>query len=162
MKFLLSGLATLLLAASAGAEPRVIFLVRHAERADASGPAQADPALSATGKARAAALVKELRDAGISAIYTSEFRRAQQTASPLANSLGIKIEVVPAKDSAALLAKLRSASGNVLVVGHSNTVPEIIKALGVSVSVTIAEQDYDDLFLVVSGQPPRLIHLHYP
>jgi hypothetical protein len=88
-------------------------------------------------------------------------RRAQQTAEPLAKSLGIKIEVIPARDSAALLAKLRSASGSVLVVGHSNTKPELIKALGVSSPVTITEQDYDDLFLVVPGQPPRLIHLHY-
>jgi broad specificity phosphatase PhoE len=161
MKPLLLCLATVLLATSGGAEPPVIFLVRHAERADAGGPAQADPSLTETGRARAAALAKELRDAGITAIYTSEFRRAQQTAAPLAKSLGVKVEVIPARDSAALLANLHTASGNVLVVGHSNTVPEIIKALGVSSPLTIAEKDYDDLFLVVPGQPPRLIHLHY-
>jgi broad specificity phosphatase PhoE len=143
------------------AEPRVIFLVRHAERADAGGQVQADPELSATGLERAVALVRELKDGGIRAILTSEFKRARQTAAPLAESLGIKAEVVAAKDTAATVARLENAAGNVLVVGHSNTIPEVIRALGVTVPVTIGEKDYDDLFVVVLAQPPHLLHLHY-
>ena len=151
----------LLSAAAAFAEPRAILLVRHAERADAGAPAEKDPGLSAAGRTRAEALGKELRDARITAIYTSEFKRTQETAAPLAESLGVKVEAVPAKESAALLAKLKSGDGNVLVVGHSNTLPEIIKALGIAAPVTIGENDYDDLFVVVLGEPPQCIHLHY-
>lgn len=139
----------------------MIFLVRHAERADAGGPAEKDPALSETGKKRAAALAQALRDVAISAIHTSEFQRTRETAAPLAASLGVKPEVVPAKESTVLVAKLAAATGNVLVVGHSNTVPEVIKALGITTPITLAEDAYDDLFLVVLEQPPRLVHLHY-
>ena len=160
MKQLLFCVATVLVASGAMAESPTIFLIRHAERADAGSSAQADPALSETGQARAAALAKELRDAGISAIYTSEFKRTQQTAAPIAKSLGVKAEVVPAKETTGLVAKLKSGSGNVLVVGHANTLPEIIKGLGISSPVAIAEKDYDDLFLVVLDRPPLLIHLH--
>lgn len=154
-------LAALLIATSAPAEPLTIFVVRHAERADAGGPAQKDPALSETGRARAAALAKALRDAGVTAIYTSEFTRTQQTAAPLAESLGVKAEVVAAKETPTLIEKLKASSGNALVVGHSNTVPEIIKTLGISTSVTLGENDHDDLFLVLLEPSPRLLHLHY-
>lgn len=155
--FLLAGA----LAPAAGAEPRIVFLVRHAERADAGSAGQSDPNLSETGRARAAALAKQLRDANIATIYSSEFKRTQQTAAPLAASLGIKVQPVPAKEDAALLARLKNEKENALVVGHSNTVPEIIRALGVSTPVTIGESDYDDLFVVVLTAPPQLLHLHY-
>lgn len=154
-------LAAALIATGARAESPAIFIVRHAERADAGGPAQADPALSQAGKVRASSLAEALRDARISAIYTTEYKRTQETAAPLAASLGVKSEIIPAKDESGLIAKLKANSGNVLVVGHSNTVPEIIKALGISTPVTLAENDYDDLFLVGLEKPPRLIHLHY-
>ncbi|MEO5754828.1 MAG: phosphoglycerate mutase family protein [Chthoniobacterales bacterium] len=149
------------LAPALGEEPRIIFLVRHAERADAGGPAQSDPGLSQIGRARAATLATQLRDANIATIYSSEFKRTQQTAAPLAASLGIKVQTVPAKEDKALLARLKNGEGNAFVVGHSNTVPENIRALGVSTPVTIGESDYDDLFLVVLSVPPQLIRLHY-
>ena len=143
------------------AEQRIVFVVRHAERTGTDGPAQTDPALSETGRARAAGLKRELRDAGIQSIYTSELKRARQTAAPLADSLGIKSEVVAARDVDELITKIKSGAGNVLIVGHSNTVPEIVKGLGVTTKVTLSEKQYDDLFVVVLGQPPLLLHLHY-
>ncbi|HEX3818224.1 MAG TPA: phosphoglycerate mutase family protein, partial [Chthoniobacterales bacterium] len=113
-------LLTLAFAASALAEPPVVFLVRHAERADASRQPEKDPDLSEKGKRRAEALARELRDAGITAIYTSEYKRTQETAAPLARSLGIMPAIFPAKESAALIRKLKSESGNALIVAHSN------------------------------------------
>jgi hypothetical protein len=74
---------------------------------------------------------------------------------------GIRPEVVPADDLRALTGKLKRASGNVLVVGHSNTLPQIINALGVRPRVTVSESDYDNLFLVVGSPRPDLIQLHY-
>jgi broad specificity phosphatase PhoE len=134
-----------------------IFVVRHAEKADATK----DPDLSEAGRARAEALAKALRDAKIVAIYATEFKRTQQTAAPLAKALGITVTVLPAQDSAALIAKLRALTGNALVVGHGDTIPNLIKALEVSEPINIAENDYDNLFTVVLDEKPQLIRLHY-
>jgi broad specificity phosphatase PhoE len=150
-----------LLATGALAQPPVIFLVRHAERAAASGHVPSDTGLSSVGRARAESLARALKDAQITAIYTTEYKRTKETAAPLAQSLGIQPEVIQGDDLRSLLPKLKAARGNVLVVGHSNTLPQIINALGISPRVTVAESDFDNLFLVVLDRPPRLIHLHY-
>jgi broad specificity phosphatase PhoE len=134
-----------------------IFIVRHAEKADATK----DPDLSEVGRARAEALAKMLKDANITAIYATEFKRTQQTAAPLAKALSITITTLPAKDNAALIAKLRASTGNALVVGHGDTIPDLIKALGMSDPINVAENDYDNLFAVVLDQKPHLIRLHY-
>ena len=134
-----------------------ILIVRHAEKADATK----DPDLSEAGRARSEGLAKTLRDANITAIYATEFKRTQQTAAPLAKALGITVATLPAKDNAALIAKLRASTGNTLVVGHGDTVPDLIKALGISDPINIAENDYDNLFAVVLDQKPHLIRLHY-
>lgn len=149
------------LAATCAAEPHTIFLVRHAERAPISGATESDTGLSAAGRDRAQALAKALKEAKISAIYTTEYKRTQETAAPLTHSLGVQPEVVSAGETARLVAKLKASQGNVLVVGHSNSLPQIISALGVSSPMTIAETEYDNLFLVVRDPSPWLIHLHY-
>ena len=149
------------LATSATAQPPVIYLVRHAERAAISGHVPSDTGLSAAGRKRAEALVRALKDAQITAIYTTEYKRTRETAAPVARSLGIQPEVIPGDDLSGLVAKLKASPGNVLVVGHSNTLPQIISALGASSRVTVAESDYDNLFLVVCASEPQLIRLHY-
>ena len=148
-------------AARATAQPPVIFLVRHAERAAISGHVPSDTGLSPAGRKRADALARVLQDAQITAVYTTEYKRTRETAVPIAQSLGIKPEVIPGDDLRGLIAKLKASSGNVLVVGHSNTLPQIINALGVSSRVTVAESDYDNLFLVFLERPPRLVHMRY-
>ena len=149
------------LANAASAKPPVIFLVRHAERAAISGPVPSDTGLSRQGKARAQDLAQALKDAQITAIYTSEYKRTKETAEPLALSLGIRPEVAQSDDFRTLIAKLKALRGNALVVGHSNTLPQIINALRASSRVTVAETEYDNLFMVVMDRPPRLIRLHY-
>ena len=134
-----------------------IFIVRHAEKADATK----DPDLSDAGRARAEALAKMLKDANITAIYATEFKRTQQTATPLAKALSITITTLPAKDNAALIAKLCASNGNALVVGHGDTIPDLIKALGISDPINIGENDYNNLFAVELDQKPHLIRLHY-
>ncbi|HEY5035556.1 MAG TPA: phosphoglycerate mutase family protein [Chthoniobacterales bacterium] len=154
-------LLTFAFAASALAEPPVVFLVRHAERADADRKPEKDPDLSEKGKSRAEALARELRDAGITAIYTTEYKRTQETAAPLARSLGITPAIVPARETAALIRKIKAEAGNALIVAHSNTLSDIAKALGISATLKIGEADYDDLFIILTGARPQLIHLHY-
>lgn len=161
MRFTLLAGSVCALAATAIAEPQTIFLVRHAERADAGGVPQSDPDLSDAGRTRAAALAQTLRDAKISAIYVTEYRRTKETAKPLTDKLGIHPIVVPAKGTEELVAKLKSSEGNALVVGHSNTLPEIMQALGISSPPAIGEGDYDDLFLLTRDPVPRLLQLRY-
>jgi broad specificity phosphatase PhoE len=150
-------LLSVLLVATASAEP-AIFIVRHAEKADASK----DPDLSEAGRTRAEDLAKILRDARITAIYTTEFKRTQETAAPLAKAVGIVPSSLPAKDIDALAEKLRAAKGNTFVVAHGNTIPDLIKMLGIPESINIAENDYDNLFVVTLTAKPELVRLHYP
>jgi broad specificity phosphatase PhoE len=98
----------------ASAQP-VVVIVRHAEKPANGGN---DPDLSSAGRARAEALARILKDSGITAIFTSEFKRTQETAAPTATSSHVTPTVVAAKDTAALVAKLRQLNGNALGVGH--------------------------------------------
>ncbi|MDT9000102.1 phosphoglycerate mutase family protein [Paucibacter sp. APW11] len=153
-------LAGLLAAGSSQAQQQV-FLVRHGEKLDASS----DSPLSPAGLARAERLAEMLAGSGIRAIYCSEYQRTRQLAEPLARRLGLSVIVVSAREPQKLLQHLRSHGGDeaVLVVGHSNTVPALIQALGVAQPPAIAEDQFDQLFLLVpkAGEAPVLARLRY-
>jgi broad specificity phosphatase PhoE len=134
-----------------------IFFVRHGEKADASE----DTDLSEAGRARAESLATLLKDAEISAIFTTQFKRTQQTAAPLAKALHLEPAIISSKDQPALIAKLRGASGNVLVVGHGNTIPDLVKTLGIATPISITENDYDNLWIVLLEDKPRVLRLHF-
>jgi broad specificity phosphatase PhoE len=146
------------------AEPaRTVILVRHAERA---GGMSADVEISEAGRLRAEALARILSDAGITAIYTSDAKRTQQTAAPLAQKTGIRPKVVPANDTGKLVAQLRAdaSGGTVLVVGHSNTVPDIASRLSGGTVKAMGDGEYDRLTLVTlpgSGKA-SVVTLRYP
>ena len=142
----------------ASAQP-VVVIVRHAEKAADGGT---DPDLSSAGRTRADALARILKDSGITGIFTSEFKRTQETAAPTATSAHLTPTVVAAKDTAALVAKLHQLNGNALVVGHGDTIPNLVKALGINVPVNIPDADYSELFIVTLGDKPQLFRLHYP
>jgi phosphohistidine phosphatase SixA len=142
----------------AGFKVTTVFLVRHAEKA--TTPPE-DPPLTEAGNIRAQQLARILEQAGIKAIYTSQFLRTKQTAEPLAKSLGITPALIPVKMSPSnprevseqsirdITDKIFERAGEAaLVVGHSNTVPEVIKMLGADQSVTIDEKEFDNLFVV--------------
>ena len=148
----------LLLSVSVGSAEPVIVIVRHAEKAANGGT---DPDLSPAGRSRADALARILKDSGIVAIYTSEFKRTQETAAPIAKLLRLSPTVLPAKDTTALVAKLHELNGNALVVGHGDTIPNLLKALGIDAVIGIPESDYTELFLVTLGEKPQFIRLHY-
>jgi phosphohistidine phosphatase SixA len=137
----------------------VVVIVRHAEKAanDVN-----DPDLSSAGRARAEALARILKDSGITAIFSTEFKRTQETAAPTARSTHVTPTVVAAKDTAALVARLHQLNGNALVVGHDATIPNIVKALGINSSINIPGTDYSELLIVILGDKPQLFRLHYP
>jgi broad specificity phosphatase PhoE len=142
--------------AGSGAAATTVIFVRHAEKA---AEPKDDPPLSDAGRARADALARVTSVAGVSAVVTSQFARTKQTAAPVAARLGltpvaVAAEVDPATRRltpaalAALVAEIRKHAGaTVLVVGHSNTVPDAIKALG-GPDVTVDETAFDDMFVV--------------
>jgi len=148
----------LLLVADANAAP-VIFLVRHAEKASTGGN---DPDLSLAGQKRADALARILRDSQITAVFVTEFKRTQETAAPTAKAAHLSPTVVPTNNLPGLALKLRALNGNALVVGHGNTIPDLIKALGITTPVSIPDDDYSEIFVVSLGDAPQLTQLHYP
>ncbi len=122
------------------------YLVRHAEKGSGS-----DPDLTAAGHQRAIALCDSLRDKGIDYIYTTNYKRTQQTAAPTATVTGKNPQVITANDTPELVRRLRGHTLNhqILVVGHSNTIPVIIDSLMRSPqNITIQENDFDNLFKV--------------
>jgi broad specificity phosphatase PhoE len=144
--------SSLLLAASASAQPStVVIIVRHAERAPGSG----DPPISDAGRERALALAEIGKGAGVSAVFTTQLQRTRQTAAPLVEALGITPVVVNtqadlAKHAAEIAAAVRQQAGKtVLVVGHSNTVPAIVAALGGPRFPDLCEPEYDRLITLV-------------
>jgi len=130
-----------------------MIFVRHAEKALI--PVD-DPGLSAEGQLRAAELARQLVDAdvvaGIDAIYSTSYRRTVETAQPVADALGLPINrYSPDDDDEEVVdAMVRKHKGKIiLVVGHSNTVPTLIAALGASKNVPpIAEMEYDNIYIV--------------
>jgi broad specificity phosphatase PhoE len=136
----------------------VIFVVRHAEKANRGGN---DPDLSPEGQKRADALADILKDSQITSVFVTEFKRTQQTAAPIAKAVHVTPTVVPANEIGALADKLRALNGNALVVGHGNTIPDLLKALGIATSVSIPDDDYAEIFAVFGGDARQLLRLHY-
>lgn len=129
-----------------------IIFVRHAEKAQT--PA-GDPGLSAAGKKRVAELTRQLVDAdvvaGIDAIYSTPYRRTVETARPLAEALDLPIHRYDPSDNEAVLEKiLKEHKGKIiLVVGHSDTIPQLIADLGASKKVPpINDSEYDNIYVI--------------
>ena len=141
-------------------EHKTLYIVRHAEKQVVEG--ESDPELTEAGHARAAALADALEGVTIDGIYSSNYRRTQQTVAPYARASGLSVISYDPGDARAFAATLRSASGRrLLIAGHSNTIPALIDALGAS-APTIADDQYGDLFvLTLDGDAATLEVQHF-
>ncbi|MGD2071517.1 MAG: phosphoglycerate mutase family protein [Gemmatimonadota bacterium] len=143
-------LALASLGCAAPAEPppsgpeSVFLLVRHAEKVDQTD----ESPLTEVGQARAETLARMLRDAGVDGIYSSDFRRTRDTAAPLARELGLEVALYDTDGLPELADALLSSPGRYLVVGHSNTTPELAGLLGGDPGSPISEDEYDRLYVV--------------
>lgn len=126
----------------------VVYLVRHAEKVTGENVGR-NPDLTDAGKARAQLLAKMLADKNITRIHSSDYVRTRDTAKPLAELNGLEIEIYDPSDLEFLAAKIETAGGSHLVVGHSNTIPETVVALSGDGGAPIEEgKEYDRLYTV--------------
>jgi broad specificity phosphatase PhoE len=122
-----------------------VYVVRHAEKRDQSTNAL----LSSAGHRRAQALAEKMRKVPLVAIYATQYRRTQQTVQPTADAIGLDVQVTRERPRRLASRILREHRGHpVLVAGHSNTLAELLIALGVAKRVKLRSQDYGDLFVV--------------
>ena len=128
------------------------YLVRHAEKT-AERP---DPGLTDAGSIRAVMLADELEDVGLTAIWSTDYKRTRDTAAPIAARLGLEVQLYDPADLPGFAAQLKTDPAQVaLVVGHSNTTPQLTEALGGDPATPIDEgHEYDRLYVVdlISGQ----------
>ena len=132
--------------------PVVVYLVRHAEKADDGTD---DPPLTLAGQIRVRVLRQLLSDAGLSHVYTTDWKRTRDTARPFAEALGADATIYDPRQLEFLAATIRDTPGTHFVAGHSNTTPLLVAALGGDPFDPIDELEYDRLYIVVinPGQP---------
>lgn len=142
----------------------IILIVRHAEKASDAE----DSPLTEAGLERAQALVRVTSDAGVSAIYSTQFKRNRDTARPLAEHLGMAIIEVPVDlqnpgDYGKLLAReiMKKHPGQTVVVGHGNTIPSLVEGF-TGRSVALADIAYSDLLVIdASSGSAKVIRAQY-
>ena len=129
-----------------------IYLVRHAEKQKGD-----DPGLTDEGHLRAQTLKDKLSDTGITRIYSSDYKRTQQTAGPLADHLGLSVISYDPRDLDGFANQLSSQTGVSLVVGHSNTTPQLAEALGGGIVVPMPETEYDRFIEIKLGKDGKVL-----
>jgi 2,3-bisphosphoglycerate-dependent phosphoglycerate mutase len=146
MRYLLASLLVLLVSCKA---TTVYYVVRHAEKETTTGMS-ADVPLSVQGKQRAEALREMLKDEKIKEIYSTNYIRTKSTAQPLADLLHVNVETYSPSDTSFVTRVKTSSKGNVLIVGHSNTVDDIVNKLTGKTEVAgdLPDSEYGDLFVV--------------
>jgi broad specificity phosphatase PhoE len=138
-----------------------VIMVRHAEKDTTL--VGADPPLSAKGILRAQALRHVLKDAGVAAIYVTPYLRNRQTAQPLATALGESLTVVYPVEETVQRLRTRHRGQSVLVVGHSDTVPQIVASLARRPFPTPGHVPYDGMWVVTIAEDggASLLRLRY-
>lgn len=151
-------LTTIILLSACASTPTAvtdIYLLRHAEKR--TGP---DPSLTVEGVARAGRVAQLLADKNVRAIYSTDYRRTRDTARPIAELAGINIELYDPGEPQQLVERLKNALGAYVVVGHSNTIPELVDLLGGEPGAPMTDNDYDRLYhlqLIPMGTTTRML-----
>jgi 2,3-bisphosphoglycerate-dependent phosphoglycerate mutase len=125
-----------------------VILVRHAEKnIDPNNP---DPDLSPDGYARAQEIARVFGDAGVNAIYATQFKRTQETVKPLSDRTGVPVTVLQSSQTDQLVKELQTTrrGQTVFIAGHNNTVPAVVSALSGENFPVIPESQYDNLYIV--------------
>lgn len=128
------------------------YIVRHAEKvpAEGSGAMSNDLPLTAAGKERAEALKEIMKTKKIGYIFSTNTNRTKSTAEPTKAYFNLETTLYTPQPDTAFITKLRSLKKNTLVVGHSNTVDDIVNKLcgSLKIPADLKETEYDNLFVV--------------
>lgn len=142
-------IAGLLLAAAlfspafALAEPTTVYVTRHGEKGEGK-----DPELTAKGQARAKMIATLLGKVGIRQVFSTATMRTQQTAKPTAAQVGVEVQTYDPSKPQSAIEKIKTSPGPALLVGHSNTVPDLVKLLGGATVPPIGDDEFDRLYQV--------------
>ncbi len=141
-----------------------VWIVRHAEK-DLKNPSDPDPGLSLDGQDRAKDLASLLRPNRLLAVYATPFKRNMQTAQPTAYGHGLTVKTYDPNDPAALVSSVlrEYKSGGVMIVGHSNTILELVEAFGIKRPIPVVSEDYYDYVfkITVEGNSIGLLTSQY-
>ncbi|QDX24904.1 histidine phosphatase family protein [Sphingomonas suaedae] len=148
MRRLILALACLAGPALAGTAPQTIHVVRHFD----TPAGEKDPDLLPQGVARAEALGRWFRGKRLCAILVSDYKRTRQTAAPLAAGRSIAVQTYDPRDTPGVVARARASACPVLIVGHSNTVPDIVAQLGGTRPADLAHEDFGDIWTIEGGR----------
>ena len=130
----------------ASQEPVVVYLVRHAEKADDGTD---DPPLAIAGRIRVQTLKTLLADVDLTHVHTTDWKRTRDTARPFAEAAGVELAMYDPRELETLAAQIAATPGRHLVAGHSNTTPQLVAALGGDPGGAIDELEYDRLYILV-------------
>lgn len=133
-----------------------IYLTRHAEKITSKD--NKDPELTKIGEFRAINIAKQLSKVGISHIFSTDYNRTLQTAQPLADFLKIEIEKYDASKLPEFAEKIKSMHGAILIVGHSNTTPNLTALLSGKEVAPIHENEFDNLYQVIISKDDLLLN----
>ncbi|RYY65209.1 MAG: histidine phosphatase family protein [Chitinophagaceae bacterium] len=139
------------------------YIVRHGEKADPAAGMGSDVPLSPAGEARAQALQARLSNARLKYVYSTNFTRTKATAAPTASAAGLGLVFYDPKDTAFVSRVLAQGAGNTLIVGHSNSVDDLVnRFLGRSELTDLPDSAYGDLFIITKrGKRMSFRHAHF-
>ena len=124
------------------AAPETYYLLRHAEKKD-----YLNPSLTEQGQIRANRIATFLSDKNISHIFSTNYNRTLETAKPLSEKLNITVTHYNPRQLSAFVKQLKTLKGNVVIVGHSNTTPDLVKLLS-DKTISIKEDEFDKVFII--------------
>ncbi len=142
--------------AVAGPESAPIYVMRHLDTPER----ERDPDLTERGQKGAWALTEWFRGKPLLVIYVSNFRRTRQTVEMLNGERQIRLRLYDPADTAGLVARVKAEAGPVLIVGHSNTVPDIVEQLGGERPAALSHPDFGDIW-TIDGKTTRRDRLTY-
>jgi phosphohistidine phosphatase SixA len=131
--------------AASQSDATIVYLVRHSERAEDGSD---DPPTSAEGRERSTLIASMLADADLTQIHTTDLKRTRETGTPTAEAAGIDFMLYDPGDLQSFADELKATPGRHLVLGHSNTTPQMVTALGGDPGSDIEEMEYDRFYIV--------------
>ena len=135
------------------ADPAFIYLVRHGEKETGK-----NPALTAQGQVRARNIAALLRQAGIDAVFSSQTLRTMQTAQPMAERAGVAVQSYDADKPQEIVARIKALNGGaVLVVGHSDTLADLVTRLGGAPGTPIGDLEFDRVYQLSRGADGKVV-----